>query len=128
MLARLALDLFSFLYPVRRRWVDDPSLLAPLEVGCHLDGYQIELMAGLSRYAGSGRIPRNHWLVASGALIWLLVLAECSAEALARGFWCSSMVLVLRDGFFPLREYARAEVLAFDFWPHFLLARSTMRM
>ena len=36
-----ALDGCSCLDPVRRRWVHDPSLLAPLEVGRCLDGYQM---------------------------------------------------------------------------------------
>ena len=34
-----ALDGCSCLKPVRRRWVDDPSLLAPLKVGRYLYGY-----------------------------------------------------------------------------------------
>ena len=39
--ARPALDVCSCLNPVRRQWVDDPSLLATLEVGRYLDGYQM---------------------------------------------------------------------------------------
>ena len=39
--ARPALDGCSRLNPVRHRWVDDPYLLAPLEVGRYIDGYQM---------------------------------------------------------------------------------------
>ena len=108
--------------------VDDPSLLAPLEVGSYLDGYRMDLMTKLSQDVGSGGIPWRHWIMDSGALLWILALAECSVEALARGFWRSSLALVSRDSFFPLSKYARAGALALDFWPHFLLARSTKRM
>ena len=39
--ARPVLDGWSCLNPVLHRWVNDPSLLAPLEVGRYLYGYQI---------------------------------------------------------------------------------------
>ena len=57
----------------------------------------------------------------SGALLWLLALVEYSKEALARGFWSSSIALGLSDGFSPLRECFRAESLALGFWSHVCL-------
>ena len=78
----------------------------------------------LALFSGSWlwrNITRRHWLVAYGTLLWLLALVEYSAEALACGFWCSSLDLSLRYGFFPLRGCARAEALALGFWPHLCL-------
>ena len=57
--ARSALDGFSCLNPVRRRWVDDPSLLAPLEVGRYLDGFVFP-RCGLWRFFHGGA---GSWLL-----------------------------------------------------------------
>ena len=48
--------------------VDDPSLLAPLEVGSYLDGYRMDLMTKLSQDVGSGGMFRG------GTGSWLLAL------------------------------------------------------
>ena len=100
MRARLALDGFSCLNPVRRRWVDDPSLLAPLEVGSYLDGFV---------FPGYGL----WWFFCGGTGSWLLAL------------W---VALGSRDGVSPLRECARVEGAGSWILAPLLLARLTMRM